>query len=58
MGPAASGHAYTDGNGTPPAGLYLNALWLESGRDLPAAPASGGLSPGSPGAARFASVNP
>jgi hypothetical protein len=58
MGPAASGHAYTDGNGTPPAGLYLNALWLESGRDLPAAPASGGLSPGSPGAARFASVKP
>jgi hypothetical protein len=30
MGPAWNGHAYTDGNGTPAAGLYLNYLWLKS----------------------------
>ncbi len=37
MGPAWNGHAYTDGSGTPPAGLYLNAMWLKSGQGLPAA---------------------
>jgi hypothetical protein len=58
MGPAASGHAYTDGNGTPPAGLFLNALWLESGPNLPAAPAAGGQARGSPAPERFASVKP
>jgi hypothetical protein len=56
MGPAASGHAYTDGNGTPPAGLYLNAMWLKSGQDLPAALASGGPSRGYPAPASFVSV--
>jgi hypothetical protein len=35
MGPAWNGHAYIDGNGTPPAGLYLNAMWIDSGRGLP-----------------------
>jgi hypothetical protein len=37
MGPAWNGHAYIDGDGTPPAGVYLNALWLVSGRGLPKA---------------------
>jgi hypothetical protein len=35
MGPAWNGRAYTDGNGTPAAGLYLNSLWLNSGANLP-----------------------
>jgi len=34
MGPAWDGHAYIDGNGTPRAGLYLNAMWLGSGEGL------------------------
>jgi hypothetical protein len=37
MGPAWNGRAYIDGDGTPPAGVYLNALWLVSGRGLPKA---------------------
>jgi hypothetical protein len=37
MGPAWNGHAYIDGNGTPPAGLYLNALWALSDGSIPAA---------------------
>ncbi len=41
MGPAWNGHAYIDGNGTPPAGRYLNFLWAESGTGLPAWLASG-----------------
>jgi len=36
MGPAWNGHAYIDGNGTPPAGLYLNALWQLSAGSIPA----------------------
>jgi len=41
IGPAWNGHSYIDGNGTPPAGLYLNALWLKSGQDLPKALTAG-----------------
>ncbi|MDQ2814342.1 MAG: hypothetical protein M3Z75_21360, partial [Actinomycetota bacterium] len=41
IGPAWNGHSYIDGNGTPPAGLYLNALWLKSGQDLPKTLAAG-----------------
>ena len=37
LGPAQNGRPYTDGNGTPPAGLYLNLMWLESGSSLPQA---------------------
>jgi hypothetical protein len=55
MGPTASGHAYTDGSGTPPASLYLNAMWLKSGQDLPAALASGGPGRGYPAPASFVS---
>ena len=35
LGPARNGHPNTDGSGTPPAGLYLNLMWLESGRACP-----------------------
>jgi hypothetical protein len=35
MGPAWNGHAYIDGNGTPAAGRYLNAMWIDSGKGLP-----------------------
>jgi len=34
-GPAWNGEAYIDGNGTPPAGRYLNFLWAESLAGLP-----------------------
>ena len=30
MGPGPHGRGYIDGNGTPPAGVYLNALWVFS----------------------------
>jgi hypothetical protein len=41
MGPAWDGQAYIDGNGTPAAGLYLNAMWLGSGEGLPTSIAAG-----------------
>jgi hypothetical protein len=41
MGPAWNGRAYTDGNGTPPASRYLNALWTVSQTGLPKALADG-----------------
>ena len=41
MGPAWDGHAFIDGNGTPAAGLYLNAMWLGSGEGLPTSIAAG-----------------
>jgi hypothetical protein len=37
MGPTRTGRGYTDGSGTPAAGLYLNAMWLKSGQGLPKA---------------------
>jgi hypothetical protein len=37
MGPAWNGHAYIDGDGTPAAGQYLNALWQLSDNTIPAA---------------------
>ena len=52
IGPAWNGHSYTDGNGTPPAGLYLNAIWTYSQAGLPRSLAAGvppKASPGSPG---------
>ncbi len=51
-GPAWNGRSYTDGNGTPPAGLYLNAIWTYSQAGLPRSLAAGvppHASPGSPG---------
>ena len=41
MGPGPHGRGYIDGTGTPPAGLYLNAMWLFSQQGLPRALASG-----------------
>jgi hypothetical protein len=37
MGPAWNGQAYIDGDGTPAAGQYLNALWQLSDSAIPAA---------------------
>jgi len=37
IGPAWNGRSYTDGNGTPAAGLYLNAMWTFSQGGLPKA---------------------
>jgi hypothetical protein len=60
MGPAWNGHAYTDGNGLPQAGRYLNVLWAESGAGLPTSltgrtPAS--ANPASPGYVRIEAVD-
>jgi hypothetical protein len=41
IGPDRNGHALTDGNGTPPAGRYLNYLWAESAAGLPEPMAAG-----------------
>ncbi len=52
MGPAWNGRAYTDGNGTPAAGLYLNDIWVHSQAGLPQALVTGVPAtayPGSPG---------
>jgi len=60
MGPAADGHAYTDGSGLPQAARYLNILWSESGAGLPASIAGGvpaSAHPGSPGYVRIGAVN-
>ncbi|MBV9451044.1 MAG: hypothetical protein JO345_34665 [Streptosporangiaceae bacterium] len=55
MGPAWNGHAFIDGSGTPPAGMYLDQVWKASATALPAvltaeapvnsAPSSGGDAP-------------
>ena len=37
MGPQASGYAFIDGSGNPPAGRYLNYLWAQSPAGLPGA---------------------
>jgi hypothetical protein len=37
MGPGPHGRGYIDGKGTPPAGLYLNAIWMFSQAGLPRA---------------------
>jgi len=58
MGPAVGGRGYIDGNGTPPAGLYLNALWLKSSQDLPGGLASGVSRSGYPASESFESVKP
>ena len=37
MGPGPHGRGYIDGNGTPPAGVYLNAMWVFSQASRPQA---------------------
>jgi hypothetical protein len=56
MGPAWNGHAYTDGSGTPPAGLYLNAMWTYSQAGLPKALATDVPPNAYPGSAGYQSV--
>ncbi|HEY1002054.1 MAG TPA: hypothetical protein VGD83_20680 [Streptosporangiaceae bacterium] len=43
MGPGPHGRGYIDGNGTPPAGKYLNAMWVFSQAGPPQA--AGGRAP-------------
>jgi hypothetical protein len=43
MGPGPHGRGYIDGNGTPPAGVYLNAMWVFSQAGRPQA--AGGRAP-------------
>jgi hypothetical protein len=60
MGPAWNGHAYTDGNGLPQAGRYLNFLWSESGAGLPASLTGGvpaSANPASPSFVRILAVD-
>ena len=46
MGPGPHGRGYIDGNGTPPAGVYLNAMWIFSQAGPPQA--AGGKAPNAP----------
>jgi hypothetical protein len=56
MGPAWNGRGYIDADGTPPAGLYLNALWLKSTPGLPRSLTGGVPKSAYPGSAAFVSV--
>jgi hypothetical protein len=51
MGPGPHGRGYIDGTGTPPAGLYLNAMWIFSQEGLPRALAAGAPPDARPGVA-------
>jgi hypothetical protein len=56
MGPAWNGRGYIDADGTPPAGLYLNAMWLKSTPGLPRSLAAGVPQSAYPGSASFVGV--
>jgi len=56
MGPAWNGRAYIDGNGTPAAGRYLNAIWTFSQAGLPKALAAGVPANAHPGAPGYVAV--
>jgi hypothetical protein len=56
MGPGPHGRGYIDGTGTPPAGLYLNAIWIFSTDGLPRALAAGAPPNARPGAAGYVPV--
>src|SRR5690348_6730265 len=56
MGPGPHGRDYIDGNGTPPAGLYLNAMWIFSTDGLPRALAAGAPPNAHPGSAGYVQV--
>ncbi len=58
MGPAWNGHAYIDGNGTPTAGLYLNAMWLASAEGLPATIVTGVPGDAYPSSGSYIKVKP
>ena len=46
MGPGPHGRGYIDGNGTPPAGVYLNAMWVFSQASRPRRSAGERRTPG------------
>jgi len=56
MGPAWNGRGYIDGNGTPAASLYLNAMWLKSSSGLPSSLIAGVPESAYPGSASFVGV--
>jgi hypothetical protein len=56
MGPAWNGRGYIDADGTPAAGLYLNAMWLKSTPGLPRSLTGGVPESAYPGSAAFISV--
>jgi len=56
MGPGPHGRGYIDGTGTPPAGLYLNAMWIFSTDGLPRALAAGAPPNARPGVAGYVPV--
>jgi hypothetical protein len=56
MGPAWNGRGYIDADGTPPAGLYLNAMWLKSSPGLPRSLADGVPESAYPRSASFVGV--
>ena len=56
MGPDGHGKAYIDGSGTPPAGVYLNAIWTFSQAGLPRALAAGVPANGRPGSPGYVPV--
>jgi hypothetical protein len=56
MGPAWNGRGYIDADGTPPAGLYLNAMWLKSSPGLPRSLTGGVPKSAYPGSASFVGV--
>jgi hypothetical protein len=56
MGPGPHGRGYIDGTGTPPAGLYLNAMWVFSQQGLPRPLAAGSPPNAHPGAAGYVPV--
>jgi len=56
MGPDQHGRGYIDGSGTPPAGLYLNAMWIFSQAGLPRALAAGAPPNAYPGTTGYVPV--
>ena len=56
MGPGPHGRGYIDGAGTPPAGRYLNAMWIFSQQGLPRTLAAGAPPNARPGAAGYVPV--
>ena len=50
MGPGPHGRGYIDGNGTPRAGVYLNAIWVFSQAGQRGASAAGASAAGAPAA--------
>jgi hypothetical protein len=58
MGPGPHGKGYIDGNGTPPAGVYLNAIWVFSQAGQLGASAAGASAAGASAAGASAAGAP